>query len=365
MDKTKQLGLRLKIKLYNAARAATEASKISFSDLFEKILIFFLNNQKMVLEFQEVNAMEKEFLELAKTPGWSLKRIMSQGITTRGQLYWAAQLLQKAWHLSEGTATAAWVVNVVKALRLILRMEIRNGEELKPYLLSSFPEQGSDLEEKIENALVRLKEKSRVSTIIADQIAGCFLVIVRDGDFEISAANMIALNDLLSPWIYWVMRRAIQDKTDLRVIDTGPLLSHEPAKERSFSGEKSYVSVKGLFSSEGDPPLFAGKQPFSCVFSFHPNNKLRERVPCSAQTLYELVETANIINRENKILAGFGHWEIMKDDKNSAYTIEKDTRIYVSKEEMEEFLELVDELYKREDVQRELVKSYAEVYGAI
>lgn len=365
MAKNKQVGLRLDPLVYNPLRAVTEVLKISFSELFEKILIFFLNNQKMVLEFQEVNPMEKEFLELAQTPEWSLKRIMSQGITTRGQLYWAAQLLQKAWHLSEGTATTAWVANTVKALRLILRMEIRKIEELMPYLVSSFPEQGVDLEEKIENALVRLQEKSRVSTIIADQIARCFLVIVRDGDFEISADNMVALNELLAPWIYWVMRRAIQDKADLKVIDTSPLLSYQPAKERSFTEKKSCVSVRGFFSSEGIPPLFAGKQPFSCGFSFHPNNKLREEVPCSAQTLYELVETANIIKRENKVLAAFGHWEIMKDDKNSVYTIEKDFRIYVSKEEMEEFLELVDELYQREDIQRELVKSYAEVYGAI
>jgi hypothetical protein len=136
-------------------------------------------------------------------------------------------------------------------------------------------------------------------------------------------------------------------------------------KERSFSKKGSCVSVQGFYSSEGIPPLSAGKMPFSCGFSFHEGGKLRAEVPCSAQTLYELVETANIIKKDNKVLAGFGHWEIMKDDKNSVYTIEKDIRIYVSKEEMEEFLELVDELYKREDIQRELVKSYAEVYGAI
>ena len=147
--------------------------------------------------------------------------------------------------------------------------------------------------------------------------------------------------------------------------DTSPFLSYEPPKERSFSKKGPCVSVQGFFSSEGIPPLFAGKQPFSCGFSFHEDDKLRAEIPCSAQILYELIETANIIKKENRVLATFGHWELMKDDKNAVYTIEKGFRIYVSRQEMEEFLDLIDELCQRKDIQRELVKSYVEVCNAL
>jgi CO dehydrogenase/acetyl-CoA synthase beta subunit len=56
----------------------------------------------------------------------------------------------------------------------------------------------------------------------------------------------------------------------------------------------------------------------------------------------------------------------MRNSKEDYYSVRKDgVLVFLEKKEMEEFIESVRELYKREDVQQDLLKEYVEVYGAV
>jgi hypothetical protein len=56
----------------------------------------------------------------------------------------------------------------------------------------------------------------------------------------------------------------------------------------------------------------------------------------------------------------------MRNNREGCYSVRKDgVLVFLEKEEMDEFIESVRELYKREDVQQDLLREYVEIYGAV
>jgi len=373
MPKTKQVGLRISLDIYNRLKNLTESLRISFSDLLERIILFFLHNQQTVLEFHERDPNEIEFMELSGHEEWSLQKLKAGGISSRGQLYWVAHVIQRTWSNANGTATSSWVINILKALKLLLEQNITNINELMPYLKSTFPEHGNLIDEKIDNAFSNLSRNARISSFYADFVARCFLAIIRDGKFQLTADTLVQINNLLTPWFAWVMQRSI-NITDARDIDISLILKPASSERKYLSMQRQTVSVQVFLSGAGQPPFFSSQSPFSCSFSFYrdfyrDDKSLIATFACTAQRLFELFEVVRQLKDENKIIAIYGHWEIKRSERENTYTVkilgEGGALIAITKRNIDDLMDLVEEMYQIEEIQRDLIKEYLEVYGAL
>jgi len=363
MAKTKSIGVRIENDLFSKAMRAVAPWGLNLSRLVEKLLLFFIRYPEEIIEFENRDPLNEEFVKLYKQPDWSLRLIQEKGILTKGQLYWLAELLQQAWHKA-GSATAAWVLQVVIALQILVTKYDLKPETMN-YLESSFPEEGQNLAEKIKKSLSFLQSSHRVESHYADAVAKCFLLLIREGGLDIAADVLSDINKLFMPWSIWVAKRALQKEPFLKEIDTSPLLNKKAFPEKSAVIKKIRVLVEVYFSDEGIGPFHAGQQPFSCGFTISDGKRTKVTFACISQTFYELIEAVAQLG-ENKEIARFGSWEIMRNSKEDYYSVRKDgVLVFLEKKEMEEFIESVRELYKREDVQQDLLKEYVEVYGAV
>ncbi len=363
MAKTKPIGVRIENDLFSKVMRAAAPWGLNLSRLVEKLLLFFIRYPEEIIEFENRDPLNEEIVKLYKQPDWSLRLIQEKGILTMGHLYWIADLLQQAWHRA-GSATAAWVLQAVTALQILV-----TKYELKPetmnYIESSFPEEGQNLAEKINKSLSFLQGSRRVDSHYADAVAKCFLFLVREGGLDITADVLSDINKLFMPWYIWVAKRALQKEPFLKEVDTSPLLRKQAFPEKSVVINKERVQVEVYFSDEGTGPFHAGKQPFSCGFTISDGRRTKVTFACISQTFYELIETVAQLG-ENKEISRFGSWEIMRNSREGYYSVRKGgVLVFLEKEEMEEFIDSVRELYKREDVQQDLLKEYVEVYGAV
>lgn len=365
MAKSKPIGVRIADDLFSNVMRVAAPLGLSLSKLVEKLLLFFIRYPREIIEFENRDPLQEELIELYQKPEWSLRSIKEKGILTRGQLYWIADLIQKAWDRA-GSATSAWVIETVRAIEVLISRPDA-GSEIINHIESSFPEQGQNIREKIGKSLSRLEGTRRIDRHYADAVARCFLFAVRDRGFDIPADVLVTLNKFLMPWCCWVGKRAITTEPFPKEVDTSPLLKQTASGflEKHIVIEKQNVLTEVFLSFEGMGPFHVGEQPFSCGFSISEGDHSKVTFACNSQALYELIETVTQLGGSKEIVK-FGHWEIMKNDKEAVFSVKKNgVLVFLKKAELEEFVDAIKELYGREDVQQDLLKEYVEIYGAV
>ncbi|MEW6054060.1 MAG: hypothetical protein AB1552_09785 [Nitrospirota bacterium] len=139
----------------------------------------------------------------------------------------------------------------------------------------------------------------------------------------------------------------------------------EVSGEKTFKEQGEKVTTHVFLSDEGTGPFRVGKRPFNCGLIFGQDEREETVINCDARALYELIKAVNILE-SGKNMAEYGAWSILRDRKQGYYTLHRAFLSYsLKEEEMEEFISLVKKIADREDVQRELVKEFVEVYGAV
>lgn len=367
MAKTEVLNIRISPEDRQTLQQLAEPYGGNISKIIYKVIAFLKSKPQRIAELDVREPMEEEFWELSKSPEWSWRKLKEQGINSPGQLYWIAQLIQNAWSRSHGHATSAWVAQLVRAFDILSHFEIRSKEkaDIERYIATNFPESGMVLSDKIRASLTRLENTLKISSSYADMIARCFLVIIRDGEIEITASIWGEINKLLSPWIFWVAKRAMLGKPIPEEVDTSPLVTAIPPSEASDWIQKTRVSVQFFSSWEGAGPFHVGARPFSCGFTFTDGKTTKAIFACTSRTFYELIQAVALL-QGTKDMSTYGQWELMKNDREGAYSIQKNgVLVFIEKQEIEELIELVNELYAREDVQRDLTREYVEEFGAL
>ena len=223
-----------------------------------------------------------------------------------------------------------------------------------------------NLYEKIKTILSSLEKQSFVSSYTADYIAQCLFMLVEKADFDLSAATIEEINSLLNPWVFWIARRGIPSEGRIRDIDTTVLaMGTAVPGEKTFKDPGGKVTAHVFLSDEGTGPFRVGKRSFNCGLIFGQEQRKETIINCDARSLYELIKAVNILE-SGKIMAEYSAWSILRDRKQGYYTLHRAFLSYsLTEEEMEEFISLVKKLADREDVQKELVKEFVEVYGAI
>lgn len=365
MAKEKQLSIRADEDLYEDLRGLAEDLKVTFSSLVILALKFLRRNPKQVIESETENPVEKEFLELDRTPEWSLDKLRRNGINSKGELLWIAYLVHRGWLRSQGTATSIFVTKMLKALRTLLTLDgLKKNKEVIAYVFSELPEKGDDLEGKIDNAIYILEQKERVPSYYAETIAKCFLYTIREGGFQILDTTIMSnVRDLLEPWSFWVARRALQKEFIDRDIDIKSLLHFQRHETVTFVLQKPKVSAQ-VFLPRSFSTDAIEKEVFSCGFNITDGYKLKATIACSAQTFYELTQAIALL--EGRELAGYGHWKIQRNTREGSCFIRKyGVQLQLVQDELDEFIKLVKELNVHEQVQRAIVEEFTEVYGAL
>lgn len=367
MDKTKVMSARVTEDLSASTNSISSRFRISVAELLSRSLNFLRHNPELVIEFEPPTPTQQEYLQLRNSPERSLAKLKEQGISTRAQLLFIMYLVQKAYYLAEDEkATAPWVRKLVHLLDLLLELDIKNRDELTTLLVSNFPVRDGNLYEKIKTILSSLEKQSFVSSYTADYIAQCLLTLVEKADFDLSSATIGEINDLLNPWVFWIARRGIPSEGRIRDIDTTVLdMGTAVPGEKTFKEPGGKVTAHVFLSDEGTGPFRVGKRSFNCGLIFGQEQRKETIINCDARSLYELIKAVNILE-SGKIMAEYSAWSILRDRKQGYYTLHRAFLSYsLTEEEMEEFVSLVKKLADREDVQRELVKEFVEVYGAI
>ena len=367
MDKKKVISSRVDEEISASTMSISNRFRISVAELLSRSLNFLRYNPELVIEFQPPTPTQQEYLQLQNSPERSLAKLKEQGISTRAQLLFIIYLIQKAYYLAEDEkATAPWVKKLVHLLDLLLELDIKNRDELTSILVSNFPVRDGNLSEKIRTMLSSLEKQSFVSSYTADYIAQCLFTLVEKADFDLSAATMGEINILINPWVFWVARRGIPSEGRIRDIDTTILDKGTAVPgEKSFKESGDNVTAHVFLSDEGTGLFRVGKRPFNCGLIFGEDQREETVINCDARALYELIKTVNILE-SGKIMAEYGAWSILRDRKQGYYTLHRSFLSYsLTEGAMEEFLSLVKKLADREDVQRELVKEFIEVYGAV
>lgn len=365
MAKTKPFSFRIDNNLYSNTKRLADSLNVSFAELIEKALSYFRHNPEQVLKFPSDSRM-LEYYELSKDPERTLSSLKEQGITTLSQLYWIISFIGRAWQ-GTNNVTVSWLARLTSLLKLLLQKQVKNEqmEDLTQYVLSSFPQTGESIEERIDKSQSFLEGKNKISSVYAGQVMECLSIVLRKGDFSISEEQFREINALLTPWCFWVVTRALSSKQEPLNLDVTPLLTDIVPQKKKFIEESSDVTVQVFLSSDGIGPMKAGKREFSCGFALKCDGQLLAEIVCTAKDVYDLLEVILMIE-DNIEIARKGPWEIMKNDKENAFTVRKSgVLIPVPKKTLENFMDLALKLYSNQDVQRDILKEYIEQYGAV
>ena len=367
MAKTKPFSFRINIGLYAHMKRISEGMNLSFSDIIEKALTYFRYNTKHILEFPiGDSAILQEYAVHEMYPDDSLAHLIDQGLTSQGELYWVASLIQRTYQRADSSVTAEWVSRLVNVFHSFLHDNIRNREDLMSYFLSTYPERGDTIDDKIATSLALLSKRSKVSSLYADGIMICLILVLRKGELAISEERFAGINTILTPWCFWLARRAITKEQKTLHIDATSLLHRSaPEKRDLIERESNDLYAEVHLSGAGIEPFKTEKRKFRCVFSMSNEGQPPTRIKCTAEEFYDLLKAISLI-KDNRVSAQVGCWEIMKNEEQRLCTLEKSGVLqHLKKETLEDFMNLALKLYRTEDVQNDIHLELVEKYGAL
>jgi transcriptional regulator with XRE-family HTH domain len=302
-------------------------------------------------------------------------------ITSAEELNSIASKLQDAYQkflVFKLTATAPWVLNLVKSLRILL--EIREKVQRKRKLWrgtdvddnvmhdldSYFPgEKAINIMERIEKAVEKLDAVERVDADYAWHIATCFKTVVNEfafleyaGKYKLPDPILKEITALLVPWCDWVGRAAnskclpLEVHPSLLTVDRGNNL--ENMQEIWIEKNAGLVSMDAYTKEQ--------RSVFRCRFRFM-QEKLT--VSCGAVDIYVLIKALDKLAEDpEKGYVEIGVWTLHKDYK--VYTITKnDTRLGLDRDDFDQFVNLVNVLWERPDIKAAVVRNVLSECGAL
>ncbi len=291
----------------------------------------------------------REFAELSMRPESALAGLMRRGMKTRGEMLFIADLLYRTWELHK-SVTHAWAINAVKAIFFLEKRYNPNADV---------------------NALI---PENYLSATDASIVAMKLSEFLSADDFSLNNKDIAYLKSLLEPWCFYVARRTLSKEQPPIEIDTSLLLmSDDEISKAPISAilpeditDDTKVSVQFYFSFD---PAQSFSNNFSCGFTFRDETKRTLTVACDALGLFELNKALEMIspNVMTGIASGdYGSWEILINIKENLYSIRSGkTMFFVTSQEFKEFSKLAKDLYNNPYVQRNVMKDFAETYGAV
>lgn len=303
-------------------------------------------------------------------------------ITSADMLHSIAGHLVSAYnkYQQSQTATAPWILNLTKSLRILLedRKSVdrkrklwrrKNAEDtLLRDIEGYFPgDRSGDIHARIAAAIDILSLKERVDAVYALGVANSLRLAAHEfgfleftGKHRLSNETLQDLTDLLVPWCDWVATAAIGRCSPLHVNPSQligkPIDTSEELPEFDIQESRDLVTV--------DAKMSKAHVPFWCAFKFINREHIYE---CSEVELYSLVRAIEKLSENPKRgLSEIGAWDLFKDDDLSAYYVRKDGgRQLLGKAEFEQFLELAGILWDHPDVRSAVVRSVLAECGAL
>lgn len=282
---------------------------------------------------------------------------------------------------SKGTATASWIQNLVAALSLLLSLRKETPRRRKLWrsatqitdtlmhdLKSSLPgDPSKEVEGRLREAMEDLDSRERVDAQYAGKIARCFDLVTREfayleysRKYTFPPDKLDEIKALLEPWCYWVVRAGSSSCPPLEVnpamFEIKTDAKQENLADLYFDDKRSLVSIDGYTKD--------GRNDFMCGFKFLQGRVI---IPCGAVGLFALVNGLGKLAGNAKTgLVDSGTWTLFKDYDVPAFSITKDgTRIFLDKDDFEQFIELANALWSRDDVKKTVIRKVLQDCGAL
>ena len=375
-EKSKMVGFRLPTELYTKAGEIAANRGDSLSNLIKKALSFIINNPKELADFE---SMKKDVRnDILADPVDFFKKIKKFGFSNKEELTWITELMQMAWHrYNNYPANAMWVAETVKIFEMVVDLinnkviDEEKKEILLGYSISTFPEKMGDIKLSINKSLNHLNSRTIVSGTYADFIARSLSVAIRKIDFKIEPNELSAIYSKMKIWAFIVATRGLINYDEK--IDTSSLSENNYQIRKHKNGvfpliENGNINISILLAQFDDEGKYING--FSAAISFEKNKTVLPLIP---RSLYELHQAIEVLEDEKpRIFKGdmdfgkCGEWTLYRWHKNNSYSIMRPgIAVNLSKEDFDNFIKSVKELYDDEDVQVDLLREYFEIYGAV
>ena len=380
-EKSKVVGFRLPFDLYEKTNEISESFQYSFIDVLKKSLNFFINNPEKVITFRKFvpNSFANGFYE---DPVFSIKKIRENGIDSREEFFWVAELLQRVWYRYNDYKTSSKKVEkIILIIKTLIYEYDLNKIERIDYIKSKFPEKESeDIRDNIDKALKYVKNKTRIPASYAESVSYCLMEIIKDESIDISPKKFIEINKLIDEEIIWVATKGIILNNGEN-IDATSLIKNRRLKDiykqnvsKTIKGNS--ISISYLLSEKNYIKGELFRNGFSYVIHILDKNRIKNREIASltgiAKTLFNLKSAIDSLNdvdyfNQKNTIGVYEDWELCMNPKLKLNYIQNNSivRIYLNTEEMQEFIDKVTQFYNDEDVKNDVLSEYVDLFGMI
>jgi hypothetical protein len=379
-EKSQVVGFRLPSELYDKVNELSQSFQYSLVDIIKKSLSFFIDNPEKVITFRKFvpNSYVNGFYA---DPVFSLKKIRENGVDSREELLWIAELLETVWYrYSDYKTSSGKVEKVIMIIKTLIYEYDLNKIERIDYIASKFPERkDKDIKVNIDEALKSVNSKSRISAGYAESVSRCLIEIIKDESVKISQKNFIEINKIIDEEIIWVATKGLILNNGDK-INTTPLIINRRIKYEdrqtisSGSIDSDLISISYMLSEKNYIKEELFKNSFSYVIYI--TNTSRNRRTASftgiAKTLFDLkfaIDSLNDVNcfgRKN-VIGNYEEWELCMNPELKLNYIQYGltVRIYLEEKEMIEFINKVTEFYNNKDVKNDVLSEYVDLFGMI
>ncbi len=302
-----------------------------------------------------------------------LKKIKIEGFSSKDELEWIAELMQKTWSNTIIPATADWVLRTVILIEIIIEIYGKNRiKNIENYLISTFPgKRERHLIDRIKSEKKMLANEIKINSSYADMVARCLLVLLRDVDFKIKDVDFKKIHEKMKPWAFWIATKGLLLSFKYKNINTQALSEYKDINRKGYVNlsenpdDPILISAYTTLKEKKDDDSYNILQEFSGAFNIKSKKIL---VTFDLKSLYEFHETIDIFNHSNDTdfrHGNFGEWELNEIPIDNFFNIRKsDVSIVLSKEEFEGIIESIYALYNNPEVLDDIESEYFDIFGA-
>ncbi len=380
-EKSQVVGFRLPSELYDKVNELSQSFQYPLVDILKKSLSFFVDNPEQIISFKKFvpNSFVNGFYE---DPVFSLKKVRENGVESREELFWIAELLERVWNRYNDYKTSSKKIeNIIMIIKALIYEYDLNKIERIDYIQSKFPEnKNKDIRVNIDEALKYVNSKTGILNSYAESVSRCLMEIIKDETIKIYPRKFVEINKLIDEEIIWVATKGIILNSGEN-INTTPLIKNRRLKDinkqnvsKTIKGDS--ISISYLLSEKNYTKGELFKNGFSYVIYILDKNRTKNREIASftgtAKTLSNLKSAIDSLNdvdffNQKNTIGVYEDWELCMDTKLKLNYIQNNfiTRIYLNAEEMQEFIDKVTEFYNNEDVKNDVLSEYVDRYGTI
>ena len=320
-------------------------------------LITVLANQLLV-SYEWLLEGNGEMFDRGKRTAF-INKVHNDGITSINDIQNLSLLFRDSYEHSSPPYFVNFLIYMIDAF-LHLAKKAKNISSLLPGIVSLLPGKMSE-----ELTIKNLDDNMHVVYLTASldsataatvkSISNIFLIIAMSGDLKLTSQYYETLNNKLMPWSYWIAKRAVISNIPPLPFEIDPdnIVAAINYKDRdNLLYETRSVSVNVFLSKDAFTGGFVFKQrPLALEFG------------CSSQSLFELIVA---ITSQKVEIISYGNWKIVQDPSHNEYYIQHHgTRVHVTQDEMNDFLDVTKKLITDLKMKKRLYKYYIDEYGLI